>query len=227
MIVPQHSNVGPALRLRVGVLQHAPVHEPTDHDHAHGLSIDGTNPWVTLRSSVAWDGARMRIRQDEVLQPDGSPGTYTYVELPWDVVVVVPVDDQGRVHLVRQWRYPWGRNSWEIPAGHCEPDEDPLNGARRELAEEVGLSARAWQHLGTGYSSAAFNARYHVYLAKDLEPIEEGGSTKHVRDGSELDMIQTALPLEEALEAASDGTIIHALSVVALQWANRALSMAR
>src|SRR5262249_40758856 len=97
------------------------------------LDCSGANPWQTRASRVAFDNGRLRVREDEVVQPDGKPGAYTYVELPDPVVAIVPVTDDGRVHLVRQWRYPWRQNSWEIPAGRCEPNEPPLRAAQREL----------------------------------------------------------------------------------------------
>src|SRR4029453_4242889 len=107
------------------------------------------------------DNGRLQLREDRVVQPDGAPGTYTFLQLPWPVVGIVPISDDGRVYLVRQWRYPWRQNSWEIPARHGEPTEEPLEGARRELAEEVGLHADEWEPLGTGSGSAAIDAHYH------------------------------------------------------------------
>src|SRR5437870_3374944 len=94
------------------------------------LNLDGLNPWRTCSSSVVFENSHLRLRQDAVIQPDGASGTYTYIELPWPIVVIVPVTDDGQVYLVRQWRYPWGRNSWEIPAGHAEADEEPLYAAQ-------------------------------------------------------------------------------------------------
>src|SRR6266852_3383360 len=114
------------------------------------LDLSGANPWHTQSRSIVFDNGRLRLREDQVLQPDGQPGNYTFLELPWPIVAIVPISDAGDVYLVRQWRYPWQRNSWEIPAGHCEPDEEPLHGAQRELAEEVGLVAGAGERLGMG-----------------------------------------------------------------------------
>ena len=125
------------------------------------------------------------------------------------------------MYLVRQWRYPWQRNSWEIPAGHGEPGETVLEGAQRELAEEVGLRASTWQSLGTGYASATFNARYHLFLASGLSPVR----SDHCRDGAESDLIAHAIPLEEAIAAALDGRIQHGMSVVGLLRAARRLGL--
>jgi 8-oxo-dGTP pyrophosphatase MutT (NUDIX family) len=185
------------------------------------FDLDGTNPWQTAASRVVYDNGRLRLREDAVIQPDGAPGSYTYLELPWPVVAIVPVSATGEVHLVRQWRYPWQRNSWEIPAGHGEPDEDLLAGAQRELAEEVGLQATAWEALGTGFASASFTARYHVFLAQGLAPAAGG----YHKDGAEHDLITRAVPLADAVAAAMDGRIEHGISVVGLLRAARRLGL--
>lgn len=183
--------------------------------------MSGDNPWQTQSSTIVFDNGHLRLLQDAVIQPDGAPGSYTYVHIPWPVVGIVPIADDGRVHLVRQWRYPWQRNSWEIPAGHGEADEEPLTAAKRELAEEAGLHASSWEPLGTGYGSAAINAFYHLYLARGLTPAANGAQ----RDGAEEDLIARAIPLETAVAAAMDGRIVHAFTVVGLLRAARRLGV--
>ncbi len=176
------------------------------------LDLSGPNPWRTITSSVVFDDGRLRVREDAVVQPDGAPGTYSYVEGRWPVVAAVPLTHDGQVHLVRQWRYPWRRNSWEIPAGHCQPDEDPLHAAQRELAEEVGLQAARWQLLHQGFGSATVSTRIWLYLARDLAPAPAG----HAREGSEADMVTRAVPLAQAVAAATDGTIVHPYTIIGL-----------
>jgi len=183
------------------------------------FDIQGANPWRQQSSTVVFDNGHLRLRQDAVLQPDGAPGSYAYIEVSVPVVGIVPLADDGRVHLVRQWRYPWRRNSWEIPAGHAEPHELPLEAAQRELAEEVGLEAASWEPLGTGFGSAAVDAWYHLFLARDLAPSARAAQ----RDAAEHDMIARSVPLAQAVEAAMDGRIVHAFTVVALLRAARRL----
>jgi 8-oxo-dGTP pyrophosphatase MutT (NUDIX family) len=178
-----------------------------------GLGLGGQNPWRTLSSSVVYDNGQLRFREDDIVQPDGNRGKYAYLEVPLPVVGVVALDDEERVYLVRQWRYPWQRNSWEIPTGGAEAGEAPLASAQRELAEEVGVCATSWEPLWTGYSSATVNARWHVFLARGLEPVEAG---LYRRDGAEHDMIVRRVPLADAIEAAMDGRIEHGMSVMAL-----------
>src|SRR3954454_1884959 len=172
------------------------------------LDLSGPNPWTTLSTRVVFDNGRLRLREDRVTQPDGAPGSYTFCELDWPVAGIVPISDAGEVYLVRQWRYPWQQNSWEIPAGHGEDGETPLKVAQRELAEEVGLQAVEWEPLGTCYTSASFTARYYLFLARGLRPTSDDVA----RDGAEGDLITCRLPLEVAVEAAMDGRIVHSLS---------------
>jgi 8-oxo-dGTP pyrophosphatase MutT (NUDIX family) len=186
------------------------------------LDPGGENPWQTLSTNVVYDNGRLRLREDRVIQPDGNAGSYTFIEIPWPVVAVVPVAPDGQsVYLVRQWRYPWGRNSWEIPAGTCEAGEAPLEGARRELAEEIGMHAADWQPLGEGASSATLAARYHLFLARDLSP----ANGNYQRDGAEGDLIVRTVPLADALQAAIDCRIVHAISVAGLLRAARHLGV--
>src|SRR5205814_658211 len=120
------------------------------------------------------------------------------------------VDAAGRLTLVRQWRYVWGCDSWELPGGLASPGETPLDAAQRELREEAGLVARQWDVLGLLHASASMSLRFHVFLARDLEPVATA------RDAEEHDMIVRAIPLADAVAAVLDGTILHAVSATTI-----------
>jgi 8-oxo-dGDP phosphatase len=184
------------------------------------LELAGPNPWQTSSRRVVFDDGRLRLFEDRVIQPDGQPGAYAYLEVATPIVAVVPVDQDNAVYLVRQWRYPWGHNSWELPSGGANPGELALNAARRELAEEVGLQASEWQALGGGYSSATIKSEWHFYLARGLATTDA-----HQRDGTEQDLIARRVPLAVAIEAAMDGRIAHGMSVVGLLRAARRLGI--
>ena len=184
------------------------------------LDVEGVSPWQTVSQRVVFDDGRLRLYVDSVIQPDGRPGTYTYLQVGTPIVAVVPVDEQGYVHLVRQWRYPWGHNSWELPSGGAEADELPVDAARRELAEEAGLSATDWSSLAGGYSSATIRSQWHFFLARGLKAV-----STHRRDGSEHDLIARRVPIEVAIAAALDGRITHGMSVVGLLRAARRLGI--
>jgi 8-oxo-dGTP pyrophosphatase MutT (NUDIX family) len=185
------------------------------------LELDGPNPWRTRARRVVFENRHLRLLHDQVVQPDGEDGSYAFLELPWPVVAIVPITEDGHVYLVRQWRYPWQRNSWEIPAGHCELDEEPFHAAQRELAEEVGVQAATWEPLGVGYASATIAGRFHLFLARSLSP----ANGKAIREGTERDLIARPIALTQAIEAAMDGRIEHGMSVVGLLRAARRLGV--
>ena len=98
------------------------------------------NPWQTLSTRIVYENAWIRVREDQVIQPDGNPSIYGVIEFH-GCVGVLPIDAEANVHLVGQFRYPLQQYSWEIPEGGCHPGEAPLEAAQRELCEELGLAA--------------------------------------------------------------------------------------
>jgi len=168
------------------------------------------SPVRTVSSEIAYETPWLRVRQDVIERQDGSRGPYGFIELPYPIVMVAALDQDRRVCLVRQWRHPWNRDSWELPAGRCEAGEAPEVGARRELHEEAGVDAREWRHLSTFYVSASIATQFHLYLATQLTV----GQTD--RDHEEQDMIAAWVPLEEAVRAVMDGRVVHGASIGAL-----------
>lgn len=132
--------------------------------------------------------------------------------------LIVPLFDDGSTVLVRQWRHAWEAESWEVPAGTLEEGEDPLAGARRELAEEAGLAAAFWEPLGTARGSAASTMSFHLFLARGISRVARAP------EAYEQDMILRELPLSAALEEAVSGGIQHAASIAALYRASRLLA---
>lgn len=121
-----------------------------------------------LSSRMIYEGGIIRLRLDEVELPDGSTARREIIEHP-GAAAIVPLDDDGNVCLVSQYRDAVGRRLLEIPAGKLKPGEDPADCARRELREELGLKARQLEHLATFYSTPGFcDEVMHVYLARGL-----------------------------------------------------------
>ena len=150
--------------------------------------------------------------------PDGEEFPYILVTNP-DSVFVVPYFDGGDTMLVRQWRHAWDRSSWEVPAGTFNEGEEPLQCARRELAEETGLRAERYTSLGVVHGAAFLTGRAHLYLAAGITEAEQN------RETYEQDMEVMRLPLKEALEAGLTGEIEHSGSVASLARAARALRL--
>ena len=150
--------------------------------------------------------------------PDGTDAVYTLVANP-DSAFVVPYFENGDTMLVRQWRHAWDESSWEVPAGTFDEGEEPLECARRELAEEAGLVAALYTSLGVVHGSAILTGRAHLFLAESITESDRNP------ERYEQDMVANRMPLTEALESALSGEIVHAGSVVALIRAGRKLKL--
>ncbi len=136
-----------------------------------------------------------------------------------DSSFVVPYFDNGDTMLVRQWRHAWDVSSWEVPAGTGAPGEDPLETARRELAEETGLVAERYTSLGVFRGAAILAGRAHLYLAEGIS------ESQRAPEVYEQDMEILRLPFLEALNAALDGEIHHSGTIAALSRAARTLKL--
>ena len=160
-----------------------------------------------------FDGALLKVHRDQVRLPDGSLGTREYIRHP-GAVAIVPLFDDGRVLLERQFRYPHRRVFIEIPAGKLEPGEPHLDTARRELLEETGYTAEEWLHLGVIHPAIAYtDEAIQLYLAKGLQ---EG--QKSLDKGEFLETF--SVPFAEAIEMIRDGRISDAKSVAGLLLVN-------
>lgn len=177
------------------------------------------NPWQTLASRSVYENAWLRVREDRVVRPDGNEGIYSVVSPRGVAVKVVALDEQMRVRLVGQFRYPTQFASWEIPGGAGEPGESPLAAAQRELREEAGLAAREWTQLGGRIqtNNSILDETGYVFLARDV--YEVGGPRPDPEEAFE----QRTLPFSEALELAERGEIEDVLTLLGLLRAERAL----
>lgn len=167
--------------------------------------------WQRRTSRTAYENPWIRVREDEVVRPDGSAGVYGVVEVRHPAVFVVPLTADDEVVLVEVDRYPTGDPaSLEVPAGGTN-GEDPLEAARRELREETGLVAEDWQEVGrTRALVGVADAPQVVYLARGLS---YAGGEDHVADG----IVAThRLPLAEVLARAGRGEITDDASLACL-----------
>ena len=104
--------------------------------------------WQQTSSKIVHQNPYYFVRQDEVIRPDGKPGTF-YVVDGRTVVFIVAVNNEGKILLERIYRYTTQEESLEVMAGGIDEGEDPLTAAKRELKEETGYTAEVWEELGT------------------------------------------------------------------------------
>jgi ADP-ribose pyrophosphatase len=121
-----------------------------------------------LSSKLTFHGRVFDVRRDQVIEPSGIEATRDWIVHPGSVVVL-PVFPDGRILMIRQYRYATGQFMWELVAGHKEKGESPVEGARRELLEETGYSARRFKKLIEIYPSPGMlSERMDIFLAEGL-----------------------------------------------------------
>ncbi|MCA6090985.1 NUDIX hydrolase [Streptomyces sp. SCA3-4] len=164
--------------------------------------------WSRVDRTTVLDGGRLRVHQDSVVQPDGAPGTFRVVEVP-DGAATIAEDDHGRIALVRQPTYVHG-TVLTIPGGAMEPGEAPEAAARRELAEEAGVTATTWRKLGDIALMNNNVCRLHLYAATELSLGEQQLT------GTETGMTLEWWCLNDAVAAVMDGRIFLSGAIAAI-----------
>ena len=168
-------------------------------------------------SELLFAGHFLHARRDTVRLPDGHLATREYVIHP-GAVVVVPLLDDGRVVLERQYRYPVKQVMIEFPAGKLDPGEDPLLCGQRELVEETGYRAREWARAGAMHLAVAYSTEIiHIYFARGLE-----AGTRQLDQGEFLDVF-AARP-DELLEWCRDGRVTDAKTLACALWMQNVLA---
>jgi 8-oxo-dGTP pyrophosphatase MutT (NUDIX family) len=173
------------------------------------LKQHGT-PWSVTSEKVVYDNPWITLTEYQTIAPTGRPALYGKVAFKNRAIGIVPLHADGTVTLVGQNRFTHANYSWEIPEGGAPLDEDPLEGAKRELAEEVGLQAADWRLiLKMELSNSITDEFCHGYLALDLTP------TATAPDETE-DLAMVRVPFAEALDAAVSGHMPDSLTVALL-----------
>ena len=153
-----------------------------------------------LESKEIFNGRVIRVTVDKVQLEDGTTSTREIVHHHGGACIL-PVYADGNVTMVRQFRYAFGEEIWELPAGKLEPGEDPFESAKRELSEECGLSADNYIDLGVVYPTVGYDSeKIYLWAATGLH---KGG--QHLDAGEFLDVVR--MPFEEALQKVLSGEI--------------------
>jgi 8-oxo-dGTP pyrophosphatase MutT (NUDIX family) len=172
----------------------------------------GEHVFETTSSETLHTGKIFALRRDNVRMPGGKVVTRDVVE-HYGAVAIVAIDDEGRILMIYQYRHPFGRRLWELPAGLLDVNgEAPHLTAARELREEAGLQAQTWQVLVDLDSTPGFSDEsVRVYLATGLMQVERPDA-----HDEEADMQLQWYPIAEAVNRVFSGEIVNSLAVAGI-----------
>ncbi|TFZ04641.1 NUDIX domain-containing protein [Ramlibacter rhizophilus] len=171
----------------------------------------------TVQTEELLRGSFLHVVRDTVRLPDGGTATREYVRHP-GAVMMVPLLEDGRVVLERQWRHPVGQVMTEFPAGKLSPGEEPLACARRELLEETGYTAREWARAGRLHPCIGYSDEFiEIWFARGLKP------GRPQLDDEEFVEVISATP-DELLAWCRDGRVTDAKTLTGALWLREVLS---
>ncbi|MFZ2651792.1 MAG: NUDIX hydrolase [Burkholderiaceae bacterium] len=166
---------------------------------------------TTLQTQQVYQGHFLDVRRDLVSLPDATSAAREYIVHP-GAVMVIPLLDDGRLVMERQWRHPLGCAMLEFPAGKLEPGEAPLACGIRELAEETGYQAREWARAALTHNAIAYsNEGIEIWFARGLisgEPRLDAGEF--------LDVL--SMTVDDLDELAGRGELTDAKTLIGLMW---------
>jgi len=178
------------------------------------MPLDGDTSHLretVIQTRQAWRGTFLDVRNDRVALPDGSETIREYIVHP-GAVMIVPLLDDDRVIVERQWRYPMGRAMLEFPAGKLEPGEPVLDCAVRELIEETGYRAAEWARAGILHNAIGYSDEgIEIWFARGLTLGE-----RSLDAGEFLDVFEASVGSLE--DAARGGEVTDAKTLIGLLW---------
>lgn len=162
-----------------------------------------TNPWIS-------------VREDQVIRPGGAPGIFGVVEMR-DGAMAIALNFQKEIYLVHEYRYAVARRSFEAAGGVIDEGENPLETAKRELKEELGLISDTWINLGmVDPFTTVIKSENHMFLALNVKEVPAS-----VEEGEVITTVK--VPFDEALEMVIQSKITHSATCVAILKADRYL----
>lgn len=164
-----------------------------------------------ISSEIKYTGHIINVRCDEVLLSDGKEHFREVVEHPGGVVIV-PITNDNKVILLKQWRYPIGQELIELPAGKLNKGEDPFPAAKRELEEETGYVAESWEFLRTITTTPGFcDEKLHIYKATNLTYLQTNFDYGEIIEPFSVD-------IDQARNMIKNGEIIDAKTIAGLSF---------
>jgi 8-oxo-dGTP pyrophosphatase MutT (NUDIX family) len=166
--------------------------------------------WKTLTNITVYDNPWLEVQHHEVINPNGGDGIYGVVHFKNYAIGIIALDENGNTWIVGQHRYPLETYSWELPEGGGPFEDTPLKSAKRELKEEVGISANKWVKLLEIHTSNSVTDEFGiVFIAQDLK----FGETEH--EDTE-DITIRKLHFSELVEMIMKGEITDSITISAV-----------
>ncbi len=163
--------------------------------------MEKRGPWTVTSKAKVFENSYIELHTYDGIRPDGAPGVYGVMSPKNHAILILPLFADGTTTLVGQHRFPLDNYSWEIPEGGSPKSGPPLDGAKRELKEETGLTAKYWREiLQAETSNSVTDEQAFGFLAWDLEEGEQEP------DGTEI-LALKRLPFMAALGMAVSGEI--------------------
>lgn len=172
--------------------------------------MEKRGPWTTLKEELVYQTPWIAVTHHDVLDPSGKQGIYGTIHFKNVAIGIVPLDEELNTWIVGQYRYPIRAYSWEIPEGGGKRDVPPIDSAKRELREEVGIEAERWREvLRMDLSNSASDEHAIIYVAQGL--------TYHApQPDHDEELEQRKLPFAELYGMVQRGEVTDSLTVAAV-----------
>tara|TARA_Y100000294_G_scaffold29761_1_gene25160 strand:+ start:113 stop:652 length:540 start_codon:yes stop_codon:yes gene_type:complete len=169
-----------------------------------------------LSTKQVYRGSFLDVRKDEVELPNGKTSTREWIKHP-GAACIIPILPDGKIALIKQYRYPVQEEMIELPAGKLDPGEEPKDCAKRELEEEIGYSVGKLTFVCNIHPAIGFaSEKMWIYLAEDLTK-----TTENTDPDEFLELIPTQL--NEAVNMVWNGKITDVKTIIGILWAERLL----
>lgn len=173
------------------------------------MSNDISN-WIVKNEKTQYENPWIKVTEYQVINPSGNDGIYGKVHYKNIAIGIIPLGDNGKIHMIGQYRFVLNKYSIEIPEGGGDPNIDPLESAKRELKEETGLKANKWEKiLEMHLSNSVSDELAIVYLATNL--VQEESEPEETEKLTLLTMT-----VDEVYKLILDNTITDAITVSAI-----------
>jgi 8-oxo-dGTP pyrophosphatase MutT (NUDIX family) len=182
---------------------------------------DENGPWKVHERTIQYENEfGLKVFEDTVTRPDNKLGIYGFTSIP-NGVLILPIDELCNVYLNRGFQYGAGIWSVEVVGGGIQNGEKSLDAAKRELKEELGITAGSWADIGTFYPlTGPIQCSNHGYIARELSFGE------HNRGGTEV-MEQEVISLREAVDKVLNGKIVDASTMAMILKADQLIGLSK